>query len=118
MVQVSLTIATDIVNLQLACASADMYVLAVYNLAADRLISYGIDMNGQTFFKDARAKFNVYAQVTGIVTSTGDQSTSMSQEVARNLTNLTLGQLQNMGTPWGRAYLGIAASVGTLWGLS
>ena len=38
--------------------------------------------------------------------------------VPKAFDELTIGNLQNLKTPWGRVYLGIAQSYGTLWGLS
>jgi hypothetical protein len=94
------------------------YTNAVYNLAADYLINFTPDQNGQTFFKDLRTDFNINAFQAGVVANAGDDSTSASIEVVEGLKNLTLLDLQNLKTPYGRHYLGIAQQFGTAWGIS
>lgn len=47
----SLTVALDTVNLTLAQASPQIYTLAVYNLATDRLINFAMDQPNQNFFQ-------------------------------------------------------------------
>lgn len=116
--QLSLNIALDIVNDQLNFASPDIYTLAVYNLAADRLINFGMDPQGQTVFADARKSYNVFNSQLGIVVSASDNGTSSAWEVPDFIKNMTLQNLQMLKTPWGRTYLGFAEAVGTNWGLS
>ena len=114
----SLAVSMEWVNGKLSCASGLLYVLAVYNLAADRLINYAQDVNGQTYFEALRAKLNLNQPIYGVVSSTSDESTSTSLLNTEAMKNMTVGDLQNMQTPYGREYLAIAQSVGTLWGLT
>lgn len=111
-------VAIEIVYTQINCVSPTIYTLAVYNLAGDNLINFAQDVPPSTFFADARKNFLIYSFVAGVITSSADQSTSQSLGVPESLKNLTLGNLQNLKTPWGRAYLAFAQDMGTLWGLS
>lgn len=116
--------AVDVVNPQLQCVPASdpsgpsLYAKAVYNLAGDILVNVAQDARGSQFFAQLRKDLNIVSFVGGIVTSTADQGSSTSIAVPESLQNLTIGQLQNLKTPWGRMYLQIAQSVGTNWGLS
>lgn len=101
------------------------YDLAVYNLAADNLVNYAIDApgtaedaNGNTFFEALRFKWGVGSFSGGVVNSVSDVSTSTSLTVPDALAQLTLADLQNLKTPYGRQYLAIAQRYGTIWGLS
>ena len=121
-------VAMDIVNQALNAASPTIYTLAVYNLATDNLVSWAQDVPGGPpypnsdppvpYFQGLRASLNIAKFTPGVVTSASDVSTSTSllnQEVFKNM---TLGDLQNLKTPWGRQYLAFAQMYGTLWGLS
>jgi hypothetical protein len=98
--------------------ATSLYELAVYNLAGDNLVNYAPDQPGRTYFADLRASLNLNAFTAGVVTTAADQNTSDSLAVPDSLKNLTIADLQNLKTPWGRAYLAIAQRYGTLWGLS
>lgn len=112
-------IAMATVNDTLACASADLYVLAVYNLATDRLINYAPDVGGQTFFQDQRTKFRVLDVSVGVPSAASDQGTAVGILNPEFMKTMTLQDLQTLKTPWGRAYMGIALDYGSnLWGLS
>lgn len=96
-----------------------IYEVAVYNLGGSNLINYAPDQPGQTFFADARKAWNINGEGPfGVVSAAGDQGTSDSFIVPDAMKGLTLGDLQNLKDPWGRAYLAIAQKTGTLWGLS
>lgn len=106
-----------------------IFALAVYNLAGDRLINFAQDQPGAAnvkgskppmpYFQWARKQFNLNGFVSGAITSSSDNGTSASFEVPQWAKNLTVSQLSNLQTPWGRTYLGIAQSYGpTIWGLS
>lgn len=110
--------AVDTVNLQLAQAAPTIYEQAVYNLAGDMIINYAQDQTEQTYFSDLRAQLHINDFVAGVVQSTSDESTSTSLEIAEFYKNLTLGDLQNLKTVYGRTYLALAQKVGTLWGIS
>ncbi|MGH8321588.1 MAG: hypothetical protein ACRESI_06510 [Gammaproteobacteria bacterium] len=116
---ISLSVAMDIVNITLALASEDIYNFAVYNLASDMLINYAQDLPNQTYFTTLRAQLNLSTISVGVVSSSGDQSTSVGLLNPTAMQNLTLQNLQNLKTPYGRAYLGFAQMYGSnLWGLS
>jgi hypothetical protein len=103
-------------------ASALVYTLAVYNLGLDTLVNFCPDQEGQTFFKTLRgpapAGFGIYNFVPGVVTAAADVTTSDSLVVPDFMKTLTFANLQNLKTPWGRQYLALVQSWGTLWGIS
>lgn len=112
--------ALEIVNLQINCASPLLYGEAVYNLATDYLINWAPDQPGSKFFSDLRGKdgYNITAFTAGVISSTNDESTGETMLVPDFFKQLTLADLQNLKTPYGRAYLAIAQRAGSLWGLS
>ena len=102
----------------------DMYSFAVYNLAADFLINIAPDPNPSVIYQNdlpywtwLRKMYGVLNFVPGVVSSSSDEGTSTSFDVPEQLKNLTLSNLQNLKTPYGRQYLGIAGSWGSQWGL-
>lgn len=102
-----------------------LYAMAVYNLAADTLINFAQDDPDAPEYKDGlqywawlRNAYGVNNFVAGVVQSTSDVSTSASYQVSDQFANYTIANLQNLKTPYGRQYLGIAGSWGTQWGLS
>lgn len=121
------------VNLQLSVAwfppgSWSPFEIATYNLGADLLISwaqdpvdeppiYGPDKN-QQYFTYLRSKFGTSEFVAGVIQSSSDQGTSQSFVVPEQFEGLTIGQLTNLKSPYGRQYLAIAQSVGTNWGIN
>lgn len=126
-------VAVDIVNLVLAIASPDMYVLAVYNLGVDNLINFAPDVQppvaykppppltneaGLPYFAFYRAQWKIYDFQSGVVQSAGDEGTTTSLVVQKAAENFTLSNLQNLKTPFGRQYLAIAQRTGTNWGLT
>jgi hypothetical protein len=137
---ISLNVALAITNPQLALVGipnttppVSLYDLAVYNLAGDNLINYTIDPtdaplvnvvgpNGTTievgFFESLRYKWGIAGFQPGVVASVSDVTTSTTLEVIEAAENFTLGDLQNLKTPYGRQYLAIAQRYGALWGLS
>ena len=118
-VNVMLTIAMEIVNDTLQCASQDIYTLAVYNLAADRVINFGQDSPPSNFFAKARSLLKIDAISVGIVASAGDQGSNTTMLNPDFMRNLTFMDLQMMKTPYGRAYMGFAQMYGSnLWGVT
>jgi hypothetical protein len=124
---VSLQVAQSIVNADIARFSGQMYVYAVYNLATDRLVNYAPDVPGQSFFKDLRGPpsknapygFNLRAWTPGVSSQVSDQGTAVGILNPEQMRLLTLAHLQNLRTPWGREYLGIAQGAGrTAYGIS
>ena len=106
-------------------SAMSLYALAVYNLAADTLIAWQPDgpsdptyADGLQYWAWLRKRYNVLAFVPGIVQSTSDEGTSSSYLLPESYSGYTIANIQNTKTPYGRAYLGIAQSQGTLWGLS
>lgn len=105
----------------LLCVSPVFYRLALYNLATDIMMNYGVDQAGETpadYFACMQRLYNLNAFSGGVVASAGDSGTSASVTVPTSLSDLTLSDLQNLKTPWGRAYLAIAQKTGTNWGLT
>lgn len=105
--------------------ATSLYAMAVYNLAADTLIAWQPDSSDAPIFAEGlpywaylRKKYNVLAFVPGIIQSTSDEGTSSSYLLPESYSGYTIANIQNTKTPYGRAYLGIAQSQGTLWGLS
>lgn len=117
-IQYSFDNALEVVNQDLAIMSSRMYTLAVYNLGGDYLINYAPDQPGQTYFADLRKAFKINAFVAGVISSASDEGTSESLTVPEAFQHLTLADLQNLKTPYGRQYLAIAQRYGTIWGLS
>jgi hypothetical protein len=117
-ITVAYGVALDIVSDWLVGLGVYPYMLAVYNLAGDRLINYAPDQTGQTFFADARAAYKINSFTAGVIQSAGDQGTSESMLTPEFAKGLTLMDLQNLKTPYGRTYLQFAQSTGTLWGLT
>lgn len=114
----SFLIALEVVNETLR-VSPGLYTIAVYNLATDRLINLQPDSSGQTFWKEQRAKFEIYRTTPGIVNSGSDGGTAAAVLNPEFMQSLTLFDLQTFKTPYGRAYMGIAQNYGpNIWGLS
>lgn len=117
-----------LVNRQIQLVSPLMYLIAVNNLGGDILVNIAQDVPDAPpvagskppapFFAYTRRQLNLNSFVTGVITSTSDQGTSESMEVPDFVKNLTIADLQNLKTIWGRNYIGIAQSVGSDWGLS
>lgn len=119
----------DIVNINLAFAPqignpiySSQYALAVYNLGGDRLIALTPDVVPPynypgvippvPYFQYLRDQFKIDTFVTGVVTYTSDVSTATSLQVSDWMKNLTLADLENLKTPWGRRYMAIAQQYG------
>lgn len=119
----TLNMAVAITNQTLTAATVGTtgpyYTLAVYNLAADRLLNFALDQPGQTYFKDTRAALGLNSWAAGLVAASGDQGTSQTLEVIEAAKNMTITDLEMMKTRYGRAYLGFAQAYGpTIWGLT
>ena len=114
----SYEISLDIVNLYLQLAQPALFTQAVYNLAGDYLVNITQDISPSTYWADLRSTLQVNSFVPGVINATNDEDTSAAMLTPLGLQNITLGDLQNLKTPWGRQYLAIAQSVGSMWGLS
>lgn len=91
-----------------------LYQQAVYNLAADYLLANAVDVAGQDFFAKYQQKYNLRAFVGGVIQSASDESTSSSMVVPEQFDHLTIQNLQALKTPYGRMYLSIVQSLGSL----
>lgn len=96
----------------------NIYELCVYNLGGDNLINFAPDVPGGTYFAKLRAQYGCNSFVAGVISSSADEGTSESLTVPDALKGLTLANLQNLRTPYGRTYLAFAMQYGTLWGIS
>jgi hypothetical protein len=115
----SLAVATSVVNPTLAFVGADYFSQAVYCLAADRLLNYAPDSNGQTYWRDLRKSFNLMDVSLGVISGSSNESSSSQWLNPEQLRRLTLGDLQMLKTPPGREYLAMAQAYGEeIWGLS
>ena len=115
----TLEIAVTTVNQVLACVVPPLYEQALNNLAGDFLINWAQDQTGQTFFADLRKAYSINNFAAGVVQSTSDEGTSVGLLVPEWAKNLTIANLGNLKTPFGRTYLGIAQAYGsTIWGLT
>jgi hypothetical protein len=116
-------ISLETVNLYLDIASPIIYTQAVYNLGGDILVNMAVDNPDlpppyNTYWADLRQKFGLNNFTPGIINAANDIDTSAASLIPLSLQNLTLSDLQNMKTPWGRQYLMLAQSVGSMWGLT
>ena len=111
-------IALDVVPLDFAKASPDIYTLTVYNWGGSQLLQFQQDIVGQTFFADARKAYNINGFVACVVTTAADSTTSESLAVGQGLQNLTLLDMQRIKDPYGRQALAWMQTLGTLWGLT
>lgn len=93
---------------------AFLYTSAVYNLATDVLYTIAKDQPDQTYFASYQKKYQIHTLVPGVVKSASDESTSSSLVVPMFFDRLTMGQLQNLKTPYGRMYLSIVQDLGSL----
>jgi len=125
----SFNTAVGTVNWRIERVPGPFYLQAIYNLGAHVLLTncpdnpnlppYMEDTTGSYgYFGWYRKQNNVDGSTLGTVTASSDESTSVSLTVPKQAENLTLAQLQLQTTPYGRAYLGIAQSYGTNWGIS
>ena len=122
--------ALQIVNQALQCVPGvtgawSVYALAVYNLAADTLVNIAQDASGAPIYQNnlpywqwLRGQYGVLSFTPGVVSSSSDEGTSTSYTVPRTFENYTIANLNQLKTPYGRQYLGLASSWGTVWGLS
>lgn len=127
-IQLSFAIAKGIVSPWLCQIDADIYTLAVYNLATDRLIYFAQDQAGQTFFGGGpdgkppglRQQYGINAKGPyGLINASHDETTGQAVTLPEWAMSLTLLDLQNFKTPFGLQYLTFAQMIGpSIWGLS
>lgn len=124
-------IAIETVRLGFRCFAPAVYELMVYNLGGAYLAQFAqdpsplpeppfiiVDGVKYGFWSYLRKSTGLNGFVSGVVTASSDEGTSVSLAQPRWADNLTMGQLQLTNTPWGRAYLGWAQDAGTAWGMS
>lgn len=122
-IELSYDISHELVNLYIDCASPLIYTQCVYNLAGDYLVNIAQDNPDlappdNTYWSDLRNALGVNSFVPGLINATNDEDTSAALLTPLGLQNLTIADLQNLKTPWGRVYMGFAQSVGSMWGIS
>jgi hypothetical protein len=113
--------------------ASSVYAIAVYNLAADFLINIAQDQpgdpvvpnsgtgnnpNGLRYWAFLRSRYHIDSFVPGVIQTSSDEGTSVGYVVPDQFSQFSVADLQNLKTPFGRRYLGIAQSFGTVWGLS
>lgn len=86
----------------------DVYMQAVYNLAAHMLVCMAPDQTGSTFFADLRKKCGVNNFQPGLIQSSSDENTSQSWMIPDVFKKATLAELGYLKTPWGRDYMALA----------
>jgi hypothetical protein len=104
-------VALKTVNRALAIAG-ELYNIAVYNLATDRLLNWAPDIEGQTYFQDLRRDMKLTRPALGVASSGSDQGTSGAVLNPDFMRALTMADLQTLKTPFGREYMGIAQQFG------
>ena len=72
----------------------------------------------ETYFATLRRQFNIGGFRAGVISASNDESTGESILNPEFMKTLTLGNLQNLKTPWGRQYLAFAQDLGSVWGIS
>jgi hypothetical protein len=122
-IELSYEMSHEIVHLWLDIASPLLYTQAVYNLGGDFLVNITQDNRNlpspdNTYWTDLRQQMQINNFVPGLINATNDEDTSAALLTPLGLQNLTLLDLQTLKTPWGRVYMGIAQSIGSMWGLS
>lgn len=122
-ISLSYSMSLETVNLYLDWASPLLYTQAVYNLGGDILVNIAQDNPdlpppNNTYWADLRNTMQINNFIPGLINATNDEDTSAALLTPLGLQNLTLADLQNLKTPWGRVYMGIAQSVGSMWGIS
>jgi hypothetical protein len=116
----TLNLALDMVHWAINAASPNIYTLACYNYATDRLLNFAQDVANQTFFRDQRHNLHLTdIGPVGAVASAGDGGTSAGILNPEQMRMLTLDDIQMLKTPWGRQYMAIAQSYApNIWGIS
>ena len=122
-VSLSYDMALEIVNRYIFWVAPGIYTIAVYNLGGDFLVNIAQDNSSlpppdNTYWADLREGLQINSFIPGLINATNDEDTSAALITPLGLQNITLADLQNLKTPWGRTYMGIAQSVGSMWGIT
>jgi len=110
----AINLCSDILTVIPNSPSQFLYTTAVYNLATDTLLTFAQDQPGLEFFQKYQQQYQLRAFVPGVVQTASDESTSTGMLVPDAFKGLTIQNLQNLKTPYGREYLAIAQSIGSL----
>lgn len=110
----AINICTDLLTTIPQIPGNFLYITAVNNLATDILYTYAQDQSGQTYFAQVQQKYQLHALVPGVISFAGDEGTQSTMVVPEAFKNMTLANLQNLKTPYGRTYLGIVQDFGGL----
>lgn len=117
------------VNLQLAPVPGPLYLQAVYNLGGHFILNWAQDPvppvpypynnpEQLAYLVFLRQQWNVLGFTPGIVQEASDQGTAAALTLPAQYKEFTIANVGQTKDPWGRRYLEIASSVGTLWGIS
>lgn len=117
------------VNLQICAVPGPLYLQAIYNLAGYYLLNWAQDPvppvpypfdnpDNIPYMAFLRQKWNVLGFTPGIVQEASDQGTAAALTLPDQYKNFTIANVAMTKDPWGRRYLEIASSVGTLWGIT
>jgi hypothetical protein len=90
----------------------------VYSIAANPGALAQAGTASGLFFANLRQRFNCSGFVPGVISASNDETTGQSILNPDFMKTLTLGNLQNLKTPYGRQYLALAQDYGQVWGLS
>jgi hypothetical protein len=110
--------ALEIVLPVIQTVSPTLYNQAVYNLGGDYLLNWAPDQTGSSYFANLRKTMNLNSFTAGVIQASADSSTSESKLTPEFMKELTLANLQQLKTPYGRWYIQIAQAYGTNWGLT
>jgi hypothetical protein len=110
----AMNICSDLLPLLSLAPGNFLYITAVYNLGTDILYTYAQDQPGQVYFTQVQQKYQLHTFVSGVVTFAGDEGTQSSLTVPEAFKGLTIANLQNLKTPYGRTYLQIVQDIGSL----
>lgn len=117
------------VNLQISCVPGPLYLQAVYNLGGHYILSWAQDPvppvpyptnnpDQIPYLAFLRQQWNILGFTPGIVQEASDQGTAAALTLPDQYKDFTIANVSQTKDPWGRRYLEIASSVGTLWGIS
>lgn len=89
-----------------------------YALAANPGVFSQGGTASEIYFQTLRRQFGITSFAPGVIASSNDESTGESLLNPDFMRGLTLGNLQNLKTPYGRQYLAFAQDFGEMWGLT
>ncbi|HET8686811.1 MAG TPA: hypothetical protein VFM18_09115 [Methanosarcina sp.] len=121
----ALALSLEIVSDLLSQASTLIYNQAVYNLGTHNIIVNAQDVtptviyqNNLPYFAYWRSVWKINSFTPGVIQSTSDEGTSTTMLVPDFMKGLSMSNLEEIKTPWGRAYMAYAQKFGSMWGIS